>query len=95
MTDLLLLGILIMQVIIFHNYASGSGRYMKLYDILSHRLPKHLGRKTVVLSKAGYSKGKIGVQKVKDTGKLNYHRVKAHYQKVRDKIKGVKLWQKQ
>ncbi|KKM15292.1 hypothetical protein LCGC14_1697540 [marine sediment metagenome] len=47
MTDLLLLGILIMQVIIFHNNAPSSGRYMKLYDILTHRVPKYLNEKFV------------------------------------------------
>ena len=66
MIELLLLGILIMQVIIFHNHAPGSGLYMKLYDILSHRLPKYLGGKTVILGKIGVSQGKVNYQKVRD-----------------------------
>ncbi len=45
MIEFLLLCILLMQVLTFHYNASGSGRYMKLYDILSHRIIKYLGRK--------------------------------------------------
>ena len=47
MTDLLLLGILIMLIISFHYNTSSSGRYMKLYDILTHRVPKYLKRESV------------------------------------------------
>ncbi len=46
LTEILLLGILIMQVIIFHYGASSSGRYMKCYDAIAHRLIKYLGQKT-------------------------------------------------
>ncbi len=49
MTDLLLLGILIVLLLIFHNNASSSGRYMKLYDILVHRITKYIERKIVSL----------------------------------------------
>ena len=52
MTDLLLLGILIMQIIAFHNKADSYGRYMKLYDIFMHRLPKYSVCKTVVVCKS-------------------------------------------
>ncbi len=46
LTEVLLLGILIMQVIRFHYGASSSGRYMKYYDAVAHRLTKYLGQKT-------------------------------------------------
>ena len=42
MTDLLLLGILIMLILSFHYNTVSSGRYMKLYDILVHRIIKYL-----------------------------------------------------
>ncbi len=44
MTDLLLLGILIMQVVIFHSHASGSGRYAKVFDFIIHRPSKYIER---------------------------------------------------
>ena len=66
MIKLLLLGILIMQIITFHYNTVSSGRYMKVYDILSHRLPKYLTRKTVEVCCNGYSKGKESYHKVKD-----------------------------
>ncbi len=56
--ELLLLGILIMQVLSFHRSASSSGRYMKLFDIIFHRPTKYMERKTVVLCKTALSKGK-------------------------------------
>ena len=56
MTDILLLGILIMLIISFHNKADSSGRYMKLYDILMHRCPKYMKHKTCVLCKKAVSK---------------------------------------
>lgn len=51
MIELLLLGILIMQLISFHSTASSSGRYMRAYDALTHRLTKYMKDKTVNLCK--------------------------------------------
>ena len=48
MIELLLLGILIMQVLTFHYNTIGSGRYMKYYDAIVHRLTRYLTRKTIV-----------------------------------------------
>lgn len=50
MTDILLLGILIMQIITFHYNSISSGRYMKYYDAVTHRLTKYLRREVVSLS---------------------------------------------
>lgn len=68
MTDLLLLGILIMLIISFHYNASSSGRYMKYYDILRHKLPRYIGRKTVCECKIAFYEGKAYYRKVKDKG---------------------------
>ena len=46
LTEILLSGILIMLVIIFHYNTSSSGRYMRYYDAVAHRLTKYLGQKT-------------------------------------------------
>lgn len=51
MTDILLLGILIMLIIMFHNNASSGGRYMKLYDLLMHRCPKYMKCKVISKNK--------------------------------------------
>ncbi len=37
LTEILLLGILIMLVVSFHSSSSGSGRYAKLFDIVFHQ----------------------------------------------------------
>ena len=58
MIELLLLGILIMQILTFHYNTATSGRYMKYYDILVHRFPKYSRQKTVILGKKAISKGK-------------------------------------
>lgn len=68
MTDLLLLGILIMLIISFHYNTSSSGRYMKFYDILVHRLPKYLRKKTACECKIAFYVGKANYRKVKDKG---------------------------
>ena len=65
LVEVLLLCILIILIITFHYNASSSGRYMKLFDIIVHRPTKYAERKTVILCKAGYCKGKTGIQKVK------------------------------
>ena len=82
MIELLLLGILIMQIITFHYNASSSGRYMKYYDLIVHQLNRYLRHKAVVLSCKGYSKGKVICCEAIVKGKEQYHKVK-------DKIKGV------
>ncbi len=64
--ELLLLGILIMLIVLFHYNASVHGRYAKLFDILVHRPTKYAERKTVVLCKAGFCKGKVNYCRVKD-----------------------------
>lgn len=61
--EILLLGILIMQMFIFHSNASGSGRYMKLFDFIVHRPTQYTERKTVVLSKKALSKGSAFISK--------------------------------
>ena len=58
MTDLLLLGILIMMIVNFHYHASSSGRYMKVFDFCIHRPTKYTERKTVGLCYKGYQKVK-------------------------------------
>lgn len=65
LTELLLLGILIMQVISFHTKASPSGRYAKLFDRIIHRPTKYVEHKICVLCSASLSKGKTYYQKGK------------------------------
>lgn len=57
--EILLLGILIMQIITFHTKADSYGRYMKLYDIFMHRCPKYLRHKTCVLCKIVISRNEV------------------------------------
>ena len=66
LTELLLLGILIMLIVLFHYNASSYGRYAKLFDYIVHRPTKYTERKTVVLCKAGVCKGRVGYHRVKD-----------------------------
>ena len=47
MIELLLLGILIMQIMTFHSNASSAGRYMKVFDFFIHRPTKYTERKTI------------------------------------------------
>jgi len=69
MTDLLLLGILIMLILSFHYNTSSSGRYMKVYG---HRLPRYLGIKTANQSVCLYCfvlpKVMLRYQKIKEKG---------------------------
>ena len=44
LTEILLLGILIMQVLTLHNKADNYGRYMKLYDFITHALGRKIKR---------------------------------------------------
>ena len=62
MIELLLLGILIMLMLLFHSNASASGRYAKVFDFIVHRPTKYVEHKATDLCKKTLTK--IG-------GKLN------------------------
>ena len=49
LVELLLLGILIMQVAIFHSRSSDSGRYAKVFNFLIHRPLKYLERNIIAI----------------------------------------------
>ena len=80
MIELLLLGILIMQIITFHNNAPSSGRYMKYYDLIAHQFNRYLRHKAW-----------LGCCKVASKGKTGFSKGTVYYQKIKEK--GVKLWQ--
>lgn len=86
MTDLLLLGILIMQIITFHYNASGSGRYMKYYDLIAHQLNRYLRRKAWLGCCKGYSKGKVICCEAIVKGKETYPKVRGLIHKVKGKL---------
>lgn len=60
MIELLLLGILIMLMLLFHYNASVHGRYAKVFDFIIHRPTKYCECKTISLCKKAISKVKGG-----------------------------------
>lgn len=80
MTDLLLLGILIMLIINFHYNANAHGRYAKLFNFVVHRPAKYTERKSIIITKSSYHKlrqgghichikGKEVINQLRDTSK--------------------------
>ena len=68
MIELLLLGILIMQIVTFHSTADKFGRYAKMFETLIHRPTKYLEQNIIFLCKLS----KLNYQKVK--GKIKAKR---------------------
>ena len=70
MIELLLLGILIMQVLTFHYNTVSSGRYMKWYDAIVHRLTRYLGWKTkavcCISAKRGIKETRRGLCRIRE-----------------------------